>query len=251
MDTKTNPALTLHEKMLIYMTTRQGQLDLDDDYLRKFNSRLENMILAGGVHILCSPQILGKDMISCTPMEINTEKDRFKAMCFILRVEKICYSDILEELWKGVYRGTDGYPTTVSDAYKLILRTSQKIGYTQRRTGNSGYRARAGGRSEGSMFAQQGRHGGCGGRGECRAERGNENNQEEVAGRNKILHGGIRCYSCQRYGHYSDQCPNQTGVIITRVGVALAQRSARIKNTWVLLDTCATNSVSNNTDLVT
>ena len=35
------------------------------------------------------------------------------------------------------------------------------------------------------------------------------------------------------------------------MGVSLVQSSADIKNTWVLLDTCATNSVSNNTTLVT
>ena len=35
------------------------------------------------------------------------------------------------------------------------------------------------------------------------------------------------------------------------MGVALTQYSAGIKNTWVLLDMCATNSVSNNTALVT
>ena len=35
------------------------------------------------------------------------------------------------------------------------------------------------------------------------------------------------------------------------MGVALTHRSAGIKNTWVLLDTCATNSVSKNTALVT
>ena len=101
------------------------------------------------------------------------------------------------------------------------------------------------------MFAQQGGRGGCGGCGGCGGERGNENNQEEVAGRNEILHGGLRCYSCQRYGHYSDQCPNQTGAILTHMGVALTQRIAGIKNTWALLEMCATNSVSNNTDLVT
>ena len=38
--------------------------------------------------MLCSPQILGKDISSCTNMEINAEKERFKAMCFILRAEK-------------------------------------------------------------------------------------------------------------------------------------------------------------------
>ena len=58
VDMKANPAITLHEQMLIFMTTRQIQSDSDDDYLNKFNPRLENMILAGGGHILCSPQIL-------------------------------------------------------------------------------------------------------------------------------------------------------------------------------------------------
>ena len=160
------------------MTKRQGQSDSDDNYLRKFNSRLENMILSGDRHILCSPQILGKDMFSCTPMEINTEKERFKVVCFILRADEIRYGDLLEELRKGVYRGRDKYPTTVSDAYELLLRTSQQIGYTQRRMGQLGYLTLAGGRSECLMFAQQGGHGGRGGRGGSGEERGNNNNQE-------------------------------------------------------------------------
>ena len=63
-------------------------MESDDDYLNKFNSRLENIFLAGGGHILCSPQILGKYMASCTTVEIDAEKERFKAMCFILRADK-------------------------------------------------------------------------------------------------------------------------------------------------------------------
>ena len=187
------------------MTTRQGQSESDDDYLNKFNSILENMILAGGGHILCSPQIIGKDMVSCTPIEINTEKERFKAMCFILRADKIRYGDLLEELRKGVYIGRDKYTTTVPDAYELLIWTSQQIGYNQIRTGQSGHRTLTGGKGEGFMFAQRGIRGGRGGRGERGAERGNENNQEEVAGRDKIFHRGVRCYSFQRNGHYSDQ----------------------------------------------
>ena len=54
VDTKANPALTLHEQMLIFKTKRQVQSELDDNYLEKFNSRLKDMILAGGGHILCS-----------------------------------------------------------------------------------------------------------------------------------------------------------------------------------------------------
>ena len=183
------------------MTTRQGQSETGDNYLNKFNSRLENMILARGGHILCSPQIFGKDMVSCTTMEINKEKERFKAMCFILRADKIRYGDLLEELRKGVYRGRNEYPTTVPEAYELLLRTSQQIWYNQRRTGQSGHRTKTGRKGEGFVFAQQGGRGGHGGHGGRGAERGNNNNQKEVAGRNNIFHRGVRCYSCQRQGH--------------------------------------------------
>ena len=138
----------------------------------------------------------------------------------------------------------------MSDAYELLLRTSQQIGYSQRRTGQPSHRSRNSRKSEGFIFTQQGGHGGRGGRSGRVAERGNKNNQEEVAGSNEILHGGVRCYSCQKFGHYSDQCPNQTGAIITQVGVSMTQRRPGIKDTWVLLDTCATNSVSNNMTLV-
>ena len=62
------------------------------------------MNLDGGEHVLCSPQIIGKGLSQCTTEEINDEKKRFKAMCFILRAEKTRYKDLLEELRKGVYK---------------------------------------------------------------------------------------------------------------------------------------------------
>ena len=52
-------------------------------------------------------------------------------MCFVLRTDKIRYSNLLEELRKGVYRGRDEYPTTVTNAYELLLRTSHKSGTTK------------------------------------------------------------------------------------------------------------------------
>ena len=82
------------------------------------------MILAGGGHILCSPQILGKDMASCTTVDIDAEKERFKAMCFILWEDETRYGDLLEKLKKGVYRGRNKYPNTMYDPYELLLWTS-------------------------------------------------------------------------------------------------------------------------------
>ena len=63
---KANPDLTFHEKIIIFLTTKQGQTESDYDYLSKFNSRLENMNLVVGAHVLCSPQIIGKELSQCT-----------------------------------------------------------------------------------------------------------------------------------------------------------------------------------------
>ena len=96
------------------------------------------MNFAGGAHELCSPQIIVKYLIQCTTVEINAEKKIFKAVCFILISDESCYGYLVEELRKGVYKGRDEYPTTVPDAYELLMRTSQQIGYVQRLPGRSG-----------------------------------------------------------------------------------------------------------------
>ena len=60
VEMKANPDLTLHEQMIILLNTKQGQTELDDDYLSMLNPRLEKVNLAGGSHVLCIPQIIGK-----------------------------------------------------------------------------------------------------------------------------------------------------------------------------------------------
>ena len=93
------------------------------------------------------------------------------------------------------------------------------------------------------MFAQHGRHG-------VRRLHRNDTDQAAVPGRNNILHEKIICYSCQVNGHYSDQCTNQNGTNLAQLVLTLMQCCADIKHTWVLLVSCSTNRVSNNTGLV-
>jgi len=42
LDTKANPALTLHEQMLAFFNMLQGQTESDDNYLSRFNFKLKN-----------------------------------------------------------------------------------------------------------------------------------------------------------------------------------------------------------------
>ena len=39
VDMKGNTAFNLHAKMIILLTTKQGQIESDDEYLSRFNSR--------------------------------------------------------------------------------------------------------------------------------------------------------------------------------------------------------------------
>lgn len=84
VDLKANPALTLHEQMLLFSTTHQGQSESDDDYLVRFDARFQNMEMAGGEHLMISPQLLNKKLEDGSPDKIEKERERFKAMCFIL-----------------------------------------------------------------------------------------------------------------------------------------------------------------------
>ena len=129
------------------------------------------------------------------------------------------------------------------NAYELLVWTFQHIRYLQRRPGRSGYHTVNSGRGEDFIFADHGGRGGIVGRGK-------DTDQLAVPGRNKILNKEIVCYSYQQNVHYSDQCPNQNGTKLAHEGVILTQLCAYIKHAWVILDTCSTNIVSNNTDLV-
>ena len=52
----------------------------------------------------------------------------FRAVCFLLRLDKTHYGELLEDLNKGAYRGGDDYPETVIGAYELLTINSRQIG---------------------------------------------------------------------------------------------------------------------------
>ena len=241
VDANANPVLTLHEQLLIFLNIRQGQTESDDNYLTRFNSKAKNLELAGGEHIFCSPTILGKSLDTASPDEIKKENERFRAICFIQRADETRYSELLEDLRKGVFRGRDEYPETVSDAYELLIRTSTQLGYVNR-SRNTNTRSRS---SRNFTFTQNGGHN--------NNDSGNDSAQI-TAGKNGETFPDILCYACRIKGHYADQCPSADGTILAQVGVILTQQSSNrssIKKSWILLDTCSTHSVTNNSQMVT
>ena len=136
VDSTANPLLTLHEQMLLFFNTKQGENEPEDCYLTRFNSRLKNMELTGGAHFLCSPQLLGKTMTEASTEEVEEEREKFKAMCFILRADESLYGDLLDDLKSGVHRNRDEYPKTLSGAYELLIRTRGQLEKQKRYSNN-------------------------------------------------------------------------------------------------------------------
>jgi len=81
----------------------------------------------GGEHLMYSPQLLGKSLQVAADDEIVAERERFEAICLLLQTNKTRYSELLDDLRKGVHKRCDEYPKTMSWAYKLLLRTSRQL----------------------------------------------------------------------------------------------------------------------------
>ena len=69
------------------------------------------------------------------------------------------------------------------------------------------------------------------------------------------MYDNVQCYHCHCWGHYKSQCPKatSTGVDLLQLGFSFAQSTGKqnlVDRNWVLLDTCSTDNVCCNPELV-
>jgi len=57
--------------------------------------------------MFCSEEFLGSEISFAAPDDIEREKERFYAMCFLLRLDENRYGELLKDLKWGVFRGRD------------------------------------------------------------------------------------------------------------------------------------------------
>ena len=76
-----NPNLVLHAQILSFLTIRQGQNELEDEYLVRFNAKKKSLEMIGGVHIFVAPIFLKKEIQHATCDVISLEKEKVLVMC--------------------------------------------------------------------------------------------------------------------------------------------------------------------------
>ena len=253
LDTKVNLRVSLHTALMNFMLMKQFGDESNDAYLSRFKSMVETLKLAGGEHVLISPKLLGKDVHVATQDERKEEKEHFMAICFIVRSDEGRYKKLLDDLKSSANRGRDEYPTTLTNAFDLLVRESGEYDTVRRNPRFNRGRYNRGGRGRDSfLFAQAGR-----GSGEnmSYSRTNSENSEEIVPGTDGEKHENISCYGCGFKGHYRGQCPyvSRSGIVSMHNGYSFAQDDALfiIPDTWIFLDTCSTCDVIKNHNLVT
>ena len=59
---------------------------------------IETLKIAGGEHILISPMMLGTKLNTATVQQLREEKEKFIAICFILRIDPERYKVLPQDL---------------------------------------------------------------------------------------------------------------------------------------------------------
>ena len=124
LDTKVNFRVSLHAAMLNYMLMKQYPYKTNNAYQKRFRLVVETLKLAGGEHILVSETLLGQEIKDSTKAEINKEREKFMAICYILRSDIDCYGKLLMDLKSSENCGRDEYPVTLTETFDIPMRES-------------------------------------------------------------------------------------------------------------------------------
>ena len=200
IDSMGNKHVNLIKAMKLLLNMRQGQEENEDIYLKRMKANTESLKLAGGKHILTSPDLMTIAGTTATDQETNVEIDKFMGILLLLNSDTQRYSDLQVELAQDAQLGNDNYPQTTASTYELMCRRSGRYDHF----GRSG---------------RGGRHGGRGGRGRGgrytsgRGNSGMQFTQTTIPEGVTLIPGrdgsivNFQCYRCQDFGHLASNCP--------------------------------------------
>jgi hypothetical protein len=249
LDMKCNKRFMYHEALTILITMRQGETETLDSWMNRVESNCQNLIMAGGEHVLSSPSLMANGPNSSED-EIKDEALKFKAMIALKKANQTKFGDLQQQLVEATYVGRDEYPETPAAVYDLLVRHAglyQSRQHGPRDSDRSRQRQRETNNPSGVnrvMFLQ----------------RNNEDVTPVPGTDGRIV--DAECYRCLQLGHVARMCPvaaaelttvrraNSRNASMLQIALNFAQGEDQIPSTWILLDTCSTASVARTRSLV-
>ena len=232
IDDKANSRMNMHRAIMSLYKMKQGTHETNDHFLDRFQSNITALELAGGAHLFVSPTITGNKVESMSDAEILKEADKSQATLLLSCSDDGRFGDLVESLNAGMLRGRDEYPETMANMYQLMIKHANPLQNVQTPSSN---------RRRQAVTLVQASH--------------DDETPELIPGTDGRTFD-IQCFNCNQRGHYAANCPepsNRTGVSNLQFGNVLAQVQAcegMIPPDWVLLDTCSTDNVISNIELM-
>ena len=224
-----------------FRDTTQGRNESEDAWYRRFKAECDTVEVADLGYLFYNQVASGHNGVNVNPSanEIAAEIEACKAMFFLQFSNMQRYPDLMPFLRNSEMVNNDQYPKTLVGVYELLLQYRNDSNYSRRgnRNGNPNGNSRV-------SFLQN-------------RNMSEPDKDNPVAGRD----GNIvdrQCYKCHAYGHISSQCPQtnvNSNVQALQFGISLTQThdssNSFIDPSWILLDTCSTDSVFANLSMVT
>ena len=256
VDATANVVVTYHQQFMSVSFIRQGATESMEEYLNRFNAMVETTKLTGGENLWYCEKLFDKKMKNATDDEIKESEEKVQAIFFLLHGDKARFGSRIRELERAMHAGRDEWSTTVVGAYHLMIKTQEQLMAVEARMNRSN---QGRGRGRGAQFVQQDGNGGRGRGGRGRGGRSYQSPQ--VPEGTRMVPGAdgttldLQCYRCQEWGHISPNCQNAppigNNLLMQRMQFTQGGESTGIEKSWVLLDTCSTNSTSNDAMHVT
>ncbi len=117
-----NKHVNLIKAIKTLVNARQGNDKDEDTYVKRMLSYTESLDLAGGGHVLISPNLINKADAEATAQEENAEFEKLMAVLILLNADSAKYSALNTELKNASHHGLNYYPTMTSRAYELLMR---------------------------------------------------------------------------------------------------------------------------------
>ncbi len=237
IDVRANQYENMRQVLLTFLNMRQGETESNDDYLERFKSNAETVKLTGGKSYFGSGTLM--NTLTPTDDELAESDEKFRAMCLVQRADDNRFGSLIKRLKASMDVGRNEYPTTVADAYDLLVRTANDVAS---RNNNNGRNNRQ--NNTRVMFAQQ----------------RTSNDTTLVPGTDGRVIPQVDCWNCLQPGHTMHNCPEPVnaenrrrhGISAFMVGHLFSQNSGNmISDSWILIDTGSTVDVSNNPAHVT
>lgn len=165
-----------------------------------------------------------------------------------------------------MHGGEDKWPKTVLESYRLMVQTEKQLkAIANHREMNNERQGRGSGRTGGAQLIQQEEQGGRGrGYGQGGGSGTSGRYVRPAVPEGTVLVPGVdgttsdvQCYNCQQWGHIAPNCPcpHQFLMISSHFLMSRLQLSQTDDNglphSWLLLDTCSSNSTTNDAIHVT